>query len=79
MAALTPAGELAANNPIRHPNESEDYRRARQELLVEEIELRRRAERVASLRRDRRPVVRSPMTTTSWPRTAPIVPVGPVR
>ena len=52
MAALTPAGELAANNPIRHPNESEDYRRARQELLVEEIELRRHAERVASLRRD---------------------------
>ena len=52
MAALTPAAELAAANPIRHPNESEEYRRARQDLLVEEIELRRQVERVASLRRD---------------------------
>lgn len=52
MAALTPAAELAANNSIRHPNESEEYRRARQELLVEEIELRRHTERIASLRRD---------------------------
>jgi predicted dithiol-disulfide oxidoreductase (DUF899 family) len=52
VAALTPAAELAANNPIRHPNESEEYRRARQTLLIEEIELRRNAERVASLRRD---------------------------
>ncbi len=52
MAALTSAAELAAKNPIRHPNESEEYRRARQDLLVEEIELRRQAERVASLRRD---------------------------
>ncbi len=50
--ALTPAAELAATNPIRHPNESEEYRRARQDLLVEEIELRRNMERVASLRRD---------------------------
>jgi predicted dithiol-disulfide oxidoreductase (DUF899 family) len=52
VAALTPAAELAATNPIRHPNESEEYRSARQKLLVEEIELRRHAERVASLRRD---------------------------
>ena len=52
MTALTPAAELATKNPIRHPNESEEYRRARQELLVEEIELRRHVERVASLRRD---------------------------
>lgn len=51
MTALTPAAELAATNPVRHPNESEEYRRARQELLVQEIELRRHAERVASLRR----------------------------
>lgn len=51
VAALTPAPELAAKNPIRHPNESEEYRRARQELLIEEIELRRHAEQVASLRR----------------------------
>jgi predicted dithiol-disulfide oxidoreductase (DUF899 family) len=52
VTALTPAAELATKNPIRHPNESEEYRRARQELLVEEIELRRHVERVASLRRD---------------------------
>ena len=52
MAALTPAAELAATNPIRHPNESEEYRAARQALLVNEIELRRQVERVASLRRD---------------------------
>jgi predicted dithiol-disulfide oxidoreductase (DUF899 family) len=51
MPTLTSAAELAAKNPIRHPNESEDYRRARQELLVEEIELRRHVERVAALRR----------------------------
>ena len=44
--------ELAEKNPIRHPNESDAYRRARQELLVEEIELRRHAEHVATLRRN---------------------------
>jgi predicted dithiol-disulfide oxidoreductase (DUF899 family) len=48
---LTPAPDLAAKNTIRHPNESDEYRRARQQLLVEEIELRRTQERVASLRR----------------------------
>jgi predicted dithiol-disulfide oxidoreductase (DUF899 family) len=52
MVALTPATELAATNTTRHPNESDEYRRARQELLVEEIELRRHAERVAALRRN---------------------------
>ncbi len=52
MAALTPATELAASNPIRHPNESDEYRQARQDLLVEEIELRRQVERVAAMRRD---------------------------
>src|SRR4029079_12500635 len=52
MAPLTPAAELAATNTIRHPNESDEYRRARQALLIEEIELRRQAERVAELRRN---------------------------
>jgi predicted dithiol-disulfide oxidoreductase (DUF899 family) len=52
MAALTPVADLVASNPVRHPNESEEYRRARQKLLVEEIELRRHAERVAALRRE---------------------------
>jgi predicted dithiol-disulfide oxidoreductase (DUF899 family) len=51
VAALTPAADLAAKNPIRRPNESDEYRAARQELLVNEIELRRQADRVASLRR----------------------------
>lgn len=46
-----PAAELAATNTQRHPNESAEYRSARQDLLVEEIELRRHVERVAELRR----------------------------
>jgi predicted dithiol-disulfide oxidoreductase (DUF899 family) len=46
-----PAAELARANPMRAPNESEDYRRARNQLLAEEIELRRHIERVAELRR----------------------------
>jgi hypothetical protein len=49
--ALIPATVLAAKNIVSYPNESDDYRRARQALLVEEIELRRHIERVAELRR----------------------------
>jgi len=49
--SLKPAGELAALNTIRYPNESPEYRRARQALLIEEIELRRHIERVAEQRR----------------------------
>ena len=37
---LTPASELARKNGVRFPNESDAYRRARDELLAEEIELR---------------------------------------
>jgi predicted dithiol-disulfide oxidoreductase (DUF899 family) len=48
---LKPATEPARANATRHPNESAEYRRARQELLAEEIELRRHIERVADLRR----------------------------
>jgi predicted dithiol-disulfide oxidoreductase (DUF899 family) len=48
---LVPATELAQRNTLRFPNESEAYRRARQALLVEEIELRRHIERVAEQRR----------------------------
>ncbi len=48
---LEPAAALAGRNPIRHPGESEDYRAARQALLVEEYELRRHIERVARMRR----------------------------
>jgi predicted dithiol-disulfide oxidoreductase (DUF899 family) len=45
------AAELAGTNTIRFPNESEEYRRARNALLAEEIELRRQIERVADRRR----------------------------
>jgi len=48
---LKPAAELAKMNRVRFPNESNEYRRARDALLVEEIELRRHIERVAEQRR----------------------------
>ncbi|HEX2529029.1 MAG TPA: DUF899 family protein [Geminicoccus sp.] len=48
---LTPAAELARDNPVRIPNESAAYRAARTALLAEEIELRRHIERVAAQRR----------------------------
>lgn len=48
---LTPAIELARDNPVRIPNESAEYRAARTALLAEEIELRRHIERVAAQRR----------------------------
>ncbi|MGD0301660.1 MAG: DUF899 family protein [Bryobacteraceae bacterium] len=48
---LVPAQDLAAANKAHHPNESAEYRAARNELIVEEIELRRHLERVASQRR----------------------------
>jgi predicted dithiol-disulfide oxidoreductase (DUF899 family) len=47
---LKPARELA-ESPVRFPGESADYRRARNDLLAEEIELRRHIERVAAQRR----------------------------
>lgn len=46
-----PAAALAAANTTRFPNESADYRTARNTLLAEEIELRRHLERVAAQRR----------------------------
>ena len=50
-APLTPANDLARQNKVRFPNESPEYRRAREALLAEEIELRRHIERVAEQRR----------------------------
>lgn len=47
---LKPARELAQHSR-RFPNETPEYRRARTELLAEEIELRRHIERVAAQRR----------------------------
>jgi predicted dithiol-disulfide oxidoreductase (DUF899 family) len=49
--SLTPADQLARDNPVRFPNESAEYRAARTALLAEEIELRRHIERVAEQRR----------------------------
>jgi predicted dithiol-disulfide oxidoreductase (DUF899 family) len=51
MQKLVPAQDLAATNKAHYPNESAEYRAARNELIVEEIELRRQLERVASQRR----------------------------
>ena len=48
---LMPAAELAAKSKLRFPNESPEYRRARQALLAEEIEVRRHIERLSALRR----------------------------
>ena len=48
--ALKPARQLA-DLPPRFPGESAEYRRARNDLLAEEIELRRHIERVAEQRR----------------------------
>ncbi len=49
---LTPAVELARTNKKHYPNESEEYRTARNALLAEEIELRRHIWRVAEQRRE---------------------------
>jgi predicted dithiol-disulfide oxidoreductase (DUF899 family) len=49
---LVPAEQLVKTNPAHVPNESAGYRRARNALLAEEIELRRHLERVAQMRRE---------------------------
>ncbi|MBS1804956.1 MAG: DUF899 family protein [Acidobacteria bacterium] len=49
--ALVSAEQLAATNTARYPNETAEYRTARNALLVEELELRRHIERVAAQRR----------------------------
>jgi predicted dithiol-disulfide oxidoreductase (DUF899 family) len=48
---LLGARELVAGNTAHYPNETVEYRAARNELLAEEIELRRHVERVAARRR----------------------------
>jgi predicted dithiol-disulfide oxidoreductase (DUF899 family) len=53
MPELKPAAELAALGAAQpYPNDSAEYRKARERLLAEEIELRRHAERVARMRRE---------------------------
>jgi predicted dithiol-disulfide oxidoreductase (DUF899 family) len=51
IQTLRPAAQLAGDNSHRFPNESAEYRAARNALLAEEIELRRHIERVAAQRR----------------------------
>ena len=51
MAALTPAVELAAKARTPFPGESDAYRKARKELLQEEIEFRRQMTRLVEQRR----------------------------
>jgi predicted dithiol-disulfide oxidoreductase (DUF899 family) len=48
---LSAARELAATNTAHYPNESAEYRAARNALLAEEIEVRRHLERAAAQRR----------------------------
>jgi predicted dithiol-disulfide oxidoreductase (DUF899 family) len=50
-SVFIPAQQLADRNKAHFPNESSEYRSARNGLLAEEIELRRHIERVASKRR----------------------------
>jgi len=50
-STLKPAADLARASGVHFPNESAEYRRAREALLAEEIELRRHIERVAAQRR----------------------------
>jgi predicted dithiol-disulfide oxidoreductase (DUF899 family) len=48
---LAPARDLADTNKAHFPNESAEYRAARNALLIEEIKLRRQLEHVAAHRR----------------------------
>jgi len=50
-SALQPAEALVRKSDAHQPNESAEYRKARKDLLIEEIELRRHVARVAALRR----------------------------
>ena len=50
-SALRPAAAVARDNKARQPNESAEYRKAREALLAEEIELNRHIARVAAMRR----------------------------
>jgi predicted dithiol-disulfide oxidoreductase (DUF899 family) len=51
IKTLVPATQLAGTNQAHYPNETAEYRAARNALLAEEIDLRRHIERVAAQRR----------------------------
>lgn len=65
---LKPAQALAQSTR-RFPGESAEYRRARNALLAQEIELRRHIERVAVQRRALPPGGQVPQTTRSTAST----------
>ena len=50
FASLTPAVELAGKRNSLFPGESPDYRRAREDLLRDEIELRRQMTKISEQR-----------------------------
>ena len=68
---LASAQQLAGTNKAHFPNESVAYRKARNALLFEEIELRRHLERVAAQRRELPPGGEIPrdfeFSAESWP------------
>lgn len=70
--SLVPAQELVATNEAWLPNESAEYRTARNALLVEEIELRRHIERVAAQRRALPPGGEAPQDFEFMAETGPV-------
>ena len=69
---LSPASQLAASNTVHFPNESAEYRTARNALLEEEIELRRHLERVAAQRRALPPAGKIPRDFEFVGETGPL-------
>jgi hypothetical protein len=69
-STLTPAKALAERNHAHFPNEDAAYRKARNALLAEEIELRRHIERVAGMRRQLPRAAKCSKPITSPARTA---------
>ena len=57
-SGLQPAEAMVRKNAASQPNESPEYRKARDALLAEEIELRRHIARVAAQRPPCRPAAR---------------------
>ena len=71
IETLAPAARLAAENPVRIPNESAEYRAARTALLAEEIELEAPHGGASPPNDGRcRPAVSCTATTNSTARTA---------
>jgi predicted dithiol-disulfide oxidoreductase (DUF899 family) len=69
----TPARQMAASNKAHFPNESPEYRAARNAHLAEEIELRRHLERVAAQRRALPPGGEIPQDFAFASETGPVL------